>query len=136
MTLYPTGTITFLFTDIEGSTRLWESHPDAMRPAVARHDALLAASGRSDNGGYLFKTTGDGIAAAFALAPDALAAALSAQVALLAEPWSELVILRSRMGLHTGAAEPARWRLLRRDPQPRRALDGGRTRRGRRFSRT
>ena len=101
---FPTGTITFLFTDIEGSTKLWESHPDAMREAVARHDALLRQA-VAENGGYLFKTTGDGIAAAFALAPDALLAALFAQTALFAEPWSADIVLRARMGLHTGAAE-------------------------------
>ena len=104
ITAFPTGTITFLFTDIEGSTKLWEAHPDAMRLAVARHDALLRQA-VEDNGGWLFKTTGDGIAAAFALVPDALTATLAAQIALAAEPWPEAVALRSRMGLHTGAAE-------------------------------
>ena len=75
-----------------------------MRAAVARHDALLRQA-VADNGGYLFKTTGDGIAAAFAVASDGLGAALAAQQALLAEPWPEPVVLRSRMGLHTGTAE-------------------------------
>ena len=75
-----------------------------MRSAVARHDALLRQVVQENNG-YLFKTTGDGIAAAFALASDALVAALAAQQVLVSEPWPENAVLRSRMGLHTGAAE-------------------------------
>src|SRR5947209_7689560 len=77
----PTGTITFLFTDIEGSTKLWEQQPDAMRLALARHDALLRVA-IERNGGHVFKTIGDAFCAAFAQAPDALAAALTAQRAL------------------------------------------------------
>src|SRR6184192_4148059 len=60
----PSGTVTFLFTDIEGSTRLWEEHPDAMRGALARHDAILRA-GIEANGGQVFKTMGDAFCAAF-----------------------------------------------------------------------
>ena len=104
MSSLPTGTLTFLFTDIEGSTKLWEAHPEVMRAAVARHDALLRQA-VADNNGNLFKTTGDGIAAVFALAPDALAAAIAAQQALLAEPWPKPIVLRARIGLHTGTAE-------------------------------
>src|SRR5437867_3620407 len=74
----PTGTVTFLFTDIEGSTRLWEEHPDAMPLALARHDALLRAAIEA-NGGVVFKTVGDAFCAAFASAPDAADAALAAQ---------------------------------------------------------
>ena len=59
------GTVTFLFTDIEGSTRLWEQHPEAMQPALARHDEILRAAIES-HGGYVVKTTGDGFHAAFA----------------------------------------------------------------------
>ncbi|MBC8140206.1 MAG: adenylate/guanylate cyclase domain-containing protein [Armatimonadetes bacterium] len=103
-TAFPNGTITFLFSDIEGSTRLWEAHPDAMRLAVARHDFLLRQAVQENNG-YLFKTTGDGIAAAFAVAAHGVATALAAQRALTAEPWAEQVVIRARMGLHTGAAE-------------------------------
>ena len=54
----PTGTVTFLFTDIEGSTQLWEEHPEAMRVAVARHDALVRAA-IEQHEGYVFKTLGD-----------------------------------------------------------------------------
>ncbi|MGI4788398.1 MAG: ATP-binding protein [Janthinobacterium lividum] len=100
----PTGTVTFLFTDIEGSTRLWESSPDAMRPALARHDSLLRQS-IEDNDGFVFKTVGDAFCAAFATAPDALQAALSAQQALEAEAWNLPTPLLVRMALHSGAAE-------------------------------
>ncbi len=100
----PDGTVTFLFTDIEGSIRLWDEHPQAMRPALARHDALLRQA-IEDNDGAVFKTVGDAFCAAFAIAPDALAAALAAQRALHAEPWPEVLSLRVRMALHTGAAE-------------------------------
>src|SRR5439155_25044665 len=78
----PEGTVTFLFTDIEGSTRLWEEHPEAMREALVRHDALLHDA-IAAHGGVIFKTMGDQFCAAFATAADALAAALAAQRALL-----------------------------------------------------
>jgi class 3 adenylate cyclase len=100
----PTSTPTFLFTDIEGSTRLWEAHPDAMHQAVARHDALVRQNVEA-HGGFVFKTLGDAFCAAFGTAPDALAAALGAQQALHAEPWPEAVRIRARMALHTGASE-------------------------------
>src|SRR5438046_10559960 len=77
----PTGTITFLFTDIEGSTRLWEEQPDTMRLALARHDALLRAAIET-NGGVVFKTIGDAFCAAFSTAHQALEAALMAQQSL------------------------------------------------------
>ena len=100
----PSGTVTFLFTDIEGSTRLWQDQPQAMQVALARHDALLRqAVERHD--GHLVKMTGDGVHAAFATAPDALAAALDAQRALQAEPWDPEAPISVRMGLHTGSAE-------------------------------
>ncbi len=78
----PAGTVTFLFTDIEGSTRLWEETPEAMRLALARHDTLLRQA-IEDNDGVVFKTVGDAFCAAFATAPNALAAALSAHLLLL-----------------------------------------------------
>ena len=84
MTDLPTGTVTFLFTDLEGSTRLWEEHPDAMRDALARHDEILRDAVEK-RAGHVVKTTGDGLHAAFALAPDGVAAALDAQRALLAK---------------------------------------------------
>src|SRR5438046_2058326 len=103
-TALPSGTITFLFTDIEGSTKLWEQHPEAMREALARHDALLRQAIEA-NGGYVFKTMGDAFCAAFPTAWDALGAALAAQRALQIEPWSETGPLRVRAGIHTGMAQ-------------------------------
>jgi class 3 adenylate cyclase len=100
----PSGTVTFLFTDIEGSTARWEQQPDAMGAALARHDALLRAAIR-EHGGHVVKTMGDAFHAAFARAPDAVAAGLAAQRRLRAEPWGEVGPLRVRMALHTGAAE-------------------------------
>lgn len=97
----PSGTVTFLFTDIEGSTRLWESQADSMRRSLERHDALLRAA-VDDHGGYVFSTGGDGIGVAFARAGDAVAAAVEAQEALGAEPWPDGAPLRVRMGLHSG----------------------------------
>ena len=100
----PTGTVTFLFTDIEGSTKHWEQNSDAMRPALARHDGLLRDC-IEQNGGFVFKTVGDAFCAAFPTANEALQAALAAQVALNAEPWETEAPLRVRMALHTGSAE-------------------------------
>ena len=97
-------TITFLFTDIEGSTRQWEEHPKMMRPAVARHDELMR-SAIERHEGHVFKTVGDAFCAAFRTAPDALEAALTAQLVLFAEPWPESIRIRVRIALHTGAAE-------------------------------
>src|SRR5262245_20166284 len=104
MSALPSGTVTFLFTDIEGSTKLWEQHPQAMRSALARHDSILRQAIESHNG-YVFKTVGDAFCAAFRTAADALAAALAAQHALIGEAWGETGALRVRMALHTGAAE-------------------------------
>ena len=78
MTALPTGTVTFLFTDIEGSTRLWEQSPQAMRLALARHDALLRGTIEA-NGGFVFKTVGDAFCAAFDTASQALNTALESQ---------------------------------------------------------
>jgi class 3 adenylate cyclase len=100
----PTGTVTFLFTDIEGSTRLWERSPEAMQSSLARHDEILRDTVKS-HGGYVFKEVSDAFCCAFASAPDALGAALAAQRALLEEPWGETEPLRVRMALHAGAAE-------------------------------
>ena len=99
----PTGTVTFLFTDIEGSTGLWEHYPAAMQAALARHDDILrnAIEGR----GYVFKTVGDAFCAAFPTASDALEAALEAQRGLHREEWGQTGPLRVRMALHTGAAQ-------------------------------
>jgi predicted ATPase/class 3 adenylate cyclase len=101
----PSGTVTFLFTDIEGSTALWERDPTAMRAAVDRHFALLQDA-IAAHGGVLFKTVGDAIHAAFASAAGAVAAAVAAQQALHAEPWALSEPLRVRMALHTGDVTP------------------------------
>jgi predicted ATPase/class 3 adenylate cyclase/DNA-binding XRE family transcriptional regulator len=100
----PSGTVTFLFTDIAGSTKLWEQHPQAMPSALARHDALLRQT-ITAHGGGVFKTVGDAVCAAFARAPDALTAALAAQRALQAEDWGAIGPLRMRVALHTGVAD-------------------------------
>jgi predicted ATPase/class 3 adenylate cyclase len=100
----PTGTVTFLFTDIEGSTRLWEAAPDAMGPALASHDQILRTAVEA-YGGYIFAPGGDGFAAAFRRAGDAIGAALDAQAALGSVTWPEGAPVRVRMGLHTGVAE-------------------------------
>ena len=98
----PSGTVTFLFTDIEGSTRLWEDYPDAMPGAFVRHDAILRDAVESA-GGHVVKTTGDGFFARRAEA--ALGAALAAQRALAAAGWGATGALRVRVGVHTGDAE-------------------------------
>jgi LuxR family maltose regulon positive regulatory protein len=100
----PSGTVTFLFTDIVGSTQLWEQHHEAMGTALARHDILLRQA-IGAYGGVAFKTVGDSVHAVFARAPDAFAAALDAQRALQQERWDSTGPLRVRMALHTGAAE-------------------------------
>jgi predicted ATPase/class 3 adenylate cyclase len=98
----PTGTVTFLFTDIEGSTARWEQHPEAMGVALARHDKILEAA-IDGHGGVVFSKMGDGMAAAFASARDAVAAAVVAQQGLAAETWPELLgQVTARMGVHTG----------------------------------
>ncbi len=101
----PSGTVTFLFTDIEGSTRLWERDPPAMRAAVDRHFTLLRDAITAHHG-VLFKTVGDAVHAAFGSAAGAVAAAVAAQQALHAEPWPLPESLRVRMALHTGDATP------------------------------
>jgi len=100
----PTGTVTFVFTDLEGSTRLWETEPDAMRVALARHDDIVRSHVEA-NAGHVVKTTGDGVLAAFGRAPAATLAAIEIQRALDAEDWPTSVPLRARMAVHTGEAE-------------------------------
>src|SRR5438552_139803 len=100
----PSGTVTFLFTDIEGSTRLWETQREAMSEALPRHDALLRQCIES-RGGHIFKTGGDAFCAAFTTAASAVESALAAQRSLRAERWPEQAPIRVRMALHTGAAE-------------------------------
>src|SRR5438309_4940115 len=97
------GTVTFLFTDIEGSTKLWEAQPETMRVALARHDALLRRY-IGTNQGQAFRTADDAFCAVFASATDAVGAAFAAQPALHAERWPEHVAIRARMSVHTGAS--------------------------------
>jgi predicted ATPase/class 3 adenylate cyclase len=100
----PEGRVTFLFTDVEGSTRLLEQHPADYGRVIARHHELLADAVES-HGGVVFETIGDAVYAAFAEPVDAVAAAGDAQVALLAEDWRPLDRITVRMGLHTGDVE-------------------------------
>src|SRR5829696_6002138 len=100
----PSGTVAFLFTDVEGSTKLWEAHGAVMGTAIARHDALLRQAIETQSG-HVFKTVGDAFCAAFATAPLALSAAVAAQCALHAEPWGAIGSLRVRMAIHVGVAE-------------------------------
>src|SRR5512136_443740 len=100
--------ITFLFTDIEGSTRRWEQQREAMSVALARHDAVLRAACES-GGGHIFKTVGDAFCVAFARTGDALAVALAAQHALSAVDWAafgpDFTGIRVRMAIHAGEVE-------------------------------
>ncbi|MDQ2999141.1 MAG: adenylate/guanylate cyclase domain-containing protein, partial [Chloroflexota bacterium] len=96
----PSGTITFLFTDIENSTGLWEQHGNAMGAALARHNDIIRAAVTRQHG-TIFKTIGDAVCAAFASALDALHAALAAQRALDAERQAASVPIRVRIALHT-----------------------------------
>src|ERR671910_2149471 len=97
----PTGTVTFLFTDIEGSTSLWEDDAPAMQAALARHDELLRWV-VEERGGYVFKTVGDAFCCAFRTAPEALEAALEIQRKLFSSEWEESRPLLVRMALHMG----------------------------------
>src|SRR5262245_54011928 len=101
----PRGTVVFLFTDIEGSTALWERDRTAMRAAVERQLAILESTFAAHHG-MLYKRIGDGTQAAFATAEDGLRAAFDAQRALLAEMWPDPASLRVRMALHAGEAAP------------------------------
>jgi len=102
----PAETVIFLFTDIEGSTQMWERRQQAMQAPLARHDALLRQA-VADHNGHIVKMTGDGCHAAFAGALEGALAALQAQQALAAEAWPEIApdALRVRMGLYAGEAE-------------------------------
>ena len=96
--------LTFLFTDVEGSTRLWEDRPQSMRSALERHDAIVT-SAIAESDGQIVKTTGDGLMAVFASPTEAVAAAVAAQRGLLAQAWPDGCAIRVRMGIHTGEVE-------------------------------
>lgn len=100
----PVGTVTLVFTDIEGSTKLWEDHPKPMNACLARHDEILRSAIAGANG-YVFKTIGDAFCAAFFTATEAVSAALNAQIAIANEPWPDQLSIKVRMAIHTGAVE-------------------------------
>jgi predicted ATPase/class 3 adenylate cyclase len=104
MTGLPTGTITFLFTDVEGSTKLWERNLEAMSQALSHHDELIRNAVEAHDG-FVFKTVGDAFYAAFSTAAEAVEAALDSQKFLLSEEWEETGPLKVRIALHTGPAE-------------------------------
>ena len=91
------GTFTFLFTDVEGSTRLWERFPQAMKRALERHDSILLTAVTAA-GGKVVKTTGDGLMAVFGSAAEAVRACLAAQRGLVEESWPETGVLRCGWG--------------------------------------
>jgi predicted ATPase/class 3 adenylate cyclase len=103
MSASPSGTVTFLFTDIEGSTKLAQAHPEHWEVMRAQHHAILRSAIESRHG-YVFQVIGDAFCAAFHTAIDGLNAAVDAQRGLQAAPWGESVV-KVRMGLHTGSAE-------------------------------
>ncbi|HEV7762453.1 MAG TPA: BTAD domain-containing putative transcriptional regulator, partial [Acidimicrobiales bacterium] len=100
----PTGTVTFGFSDVEDSTRLWATHGATMSGAMARHDELVRAAVQR-HGGYVFATGGDSFGVAFHRASDAVAWATGLQAAMTREPWTGGVELRLRVGLHTGETQ-------------------------------
>src|ERR1051325_4753223 len=101
----PSGTVTFLFTDIEGSTKLAQEHVEALPALLARHREILTQAIEA-NHGFIFQVVGDSFSAAFNTAVNALKAATQAQRQLHQEIWSPAPI-RVRMGLHTGVAQLA-----------------------------
>jgi predicted ATPase/class 3 adenylate cyclase len=100
----PTGTVTFVFTDIEGSTERWDRDRTAMQTALRRHDELMR-SAIVQSGGYVFKTVGDAFCAAFRRPEDAVAAMLFAQSVLSDEDFTAVGGLRVRVAIHTGSAD-------------------------------
>src|SRR6476646_6333785 len=102
----PTGTVTFLFTDIEGSTQLWERYPGQVRAALVRHDQIIEQT-VDRHSGSIVRPRGevDSRFAVFLRATDAVEAAAATQQALHAEPWPMPTPVRVRMALHTGEAD-------------------------------
>ncbi|MGC1380999.1 MAG: adenylate/guanylate cyclase domain-containing protein, partial [Candidatus Baltobacteraceae bacterium] len=104
VTAPPSGTVTFLFSDIEGSTKRWDHDRAAMQEALRVHDRLMRDA-LNANGGYIFKTVGDAFCAAFATPESAAAAALDAQRTLAATDFSGVDGLRVRIAINTGTAD-------------------------------
>src|SRR5213083_1186399 len=101
----PVGTVTFLFTDVEGSTRAWEAHPAETQSALKRHDEIVAREIEAHNGALILERgEGDSVFAVVARAADAVAAAVEIQRALRAQTWPADVPIRVRMAIHTGEA--------------------------------
>src|SRR5512136_1182631 len=100
---WPTGTVTFLFTDVEGSTPLAQQYPAALPSLLGRYNEILRISVDA-NGGRMYQSTGDGHAAVFGTAARGLSAALAAQRALQREIWVPAAV-KVRMGIHSGEAE-------------------------------
>ncbi len=100
----PSGTVTLLFTDVEGSTRLWDAERDAMAAALRRHDEIMREA-IEQAGGYVFKTVGDSFCAAFSAVRAGLDAALTAQRTLEEQSWPTSRPIVVRMGLHVGVCE-------------------------------
>src|SRR5512132_1611645 len=103
MTDLPSGTVTFLFTDIEGSTRLAQKYAEAMPRLMARHNEILTQSIQAHEG-YVYEIAGDSFCGAFSVSLDAVSAALDAQQCLHNEAWSPASI-KVRMGIHTGTVK-------------------------------
>jgi predicted ATPase/class 3 adenylate cyclase len=99
----PSGTVTFLLTDLEGSTRLWEQDAIAMKAAMVRHDEILEKT-ITANGGFIFSRMGDGMAVAFSSAGNAISSAVSIKNALAEEDWRTATPLKARIGIHTAEA--------------------------------
>ena len=106
MSELPSGTVTFLFTDIQDSTRLWEQDPAAMSQALVRHDEIIESLTRQHNG-FIVRPRGEGDSrfVVFVRAIDGVVAAAAIQQALFAESWPKQIPLRVRMALHTGEGE-------------------------------
>src|SRR5437879_12322964 len=104
MAILPAGTVTFLFTDIEGSTRLLQEHPREMGDALRRHHDLLREAVEA-SGGIVFETLGDGVYACFKRATDGLAAAITGQRMIPAQDWGAVRQIRVRMCRRTGGAQ-------------------------------
>src|SRR5437763_3799324 len=101
----PIGTVTFLFTDVKGSTRAWEAHPAETQTALKRHDEIVAREIEAHNGALILERgEGDSVFAVFARAADAVSAAVEIQRALHAQTWPVDVPMRVRMAIHTGEA--------------------------------